>query len=395
MKARIKQMKKCLVIFFVVLLVFAFFPCAVLGAADNMDEYLEKFYELGELEDFNESNAVRSFYELFGYGDFKAFLKDLINGEVKIDLTEVIALIKGYIEAKLLPFAATIISLCALSVISSVSGALSASLSSNAQKAVSYSLYLASCSIIISVFANVKDGSLALCAQISEFCFIAFPVMLSLLFSSGGLITAAAISPVVFLAMDILAAIITSLLIPASVLCFFLSVLQYGFDSVDVSNLIDLLKKFSAFVLGLCSFVFTAVIAFEGITFASSDAIKSVGVKTAAKFIPVAGDFMAASIDTVRGFALLIGNTLGTVAAGAIVVIVLIPSVELIACWLCMTFSAVITQMIGDKKISSVISAAAGCLYRILTYCLILSGLCVVVIGVIVALSNYMFAVGT
>ncbi len=200
--------------------------------------------------------------------------------------------------------------------------------------------------------------------SLNVFCASAVPVIVSLCISSGNSFSGAVFSTAVSFISTILQRISQNMLIPLT--CLFLSFSLVGkispnfsFASIDVQ-----IKKFIKWVITSFVTLFSFVMSLQNFLSASSDSVLKRSVKNAVgSFIPVVGNTLSTSVDSMFTIA---SNTKNIFSVTGIVIIVTIflPTVMTCLCYgLSLSLAKTFALVLGEGKAASVIESVADLFY--------------------------------
>lgn len=200
--------------------------------------------------------------------------------------------------------------------------------------------------------------------------------------ASGGLSSAVFYS-VAMLGIGVVGLILRNVVLPVIGLYFMLSVLNRILEEDFLSKLAGL---FYSVAEGLMKFSVAAVLGIgtiQGMIAPAADAVKRSALIKTAGSIPVVGDLLDGTSQTVLAAGVLLKNTIG--AAGAIVVFLLclIPLVRVGIANIALRFGSAVLQPVSDKRITDCLGYAAKThklLVQLLLYTMLLFLLTIVFI---------------
>lgn len=259
---------------------------------------------------------------------------------------------------ELLPVFACITAITLLSgILSSLrSGTLSSS-SANMIFLVSYTTALIPLiSVLTEVFQKVLKsvGEMQLQMQIS------FPLLLTLMATSGGALTVAICKPIVAFFSNVIVALVSSVVLPLSVAIIAFSMASNLTNELKISKFGAFFKSINKWLIGICVSVFGLFFTLQGVTSATHDGI----VRRVTKYaigngIPIVGGFLSGGFDLAVAGSILIKNSIGSMSLFLMVAVLFEPLVLLLAVTLFLRFTSAITQPFGDSKISDFLGETA------------------------------------
>lgn len=176
--------------------------------------------------------------------------------------------------------------------------------------------------------------------------------------ASGGLSSAVFYS-VAMMGIGVVGMILRNVVLPVIGLYFMLSVLNRILEEDFLSKLAGI---FYSVAEGLMKFSVAAVLGIgtiQGMIAPAADAVKRSAIIKTAGAIPVVGDLLSGTSQTVLAAGVLLKNTIG--AAGAIVIFLLclIPLVRVGIANLALRFGAAVLQPVSDKRITDCLGYGA------------------------------------
>ena len=178
------------------------------------------------------------------------------------------------------------------------------------------------------------------------------PILLALMATSGGVISAGLFHPLIVFLMNTSGIFINVIVLPLLFLSAILSIVSTLSDQHKVTQLAQLLRNWSIGLLGIFMTVFLGVISVQGATTAISD---GVAVRTAkfltGNFIPVVGRMFTDAADTVINASVLLKNTVGIVGVVLLLVIAAFPAIKILILAFVYKFAAALLQPLGGGPV--------------------------------------------
>ena len=185
-----------------------------------------------------------------------------------------------------------------------------------------------------------------------SFMLAIIPIVLTLLASSGSVISAAMFHPLIIFLIHVIGTAIYTIIFP---LIFFSSVLfivSSITEQYKVSELAKLLRNISMGALGVFLTVFLGVVSVQGASAAVADGITLRTAKyITSNFVPVVGRMFTDAADTVVGASLLVKNAVGMAGVIILLMIVVFPALKILILAFIYNLSAAIMQPLGNSPI--------------------------------------------
>ncbi|SFA96707.1 MULTISPECIES: stage III sporulation protein AE [unclassified Bacillus (in: firmicutes)] len=185
-----------------------------------------------------------------------------------------------------------------------------------------------------------------------SFILALIPLLLALIASSGGIVSAAFFHPVILFLMNMSGILIQYVILPMLFMATLLSIVSTLSEQYKVSQLANLLRNWSIGLLGLFLTVFLGVISVQGASAAVTDGIT---IRTAkfitGNFIPVIGRVFTDAADTVVSASVLLKNTVGIAGVAILLLIVAFPAIKILMIAFIYKFAAAILQPLGGGPV--------------------------------------------
>ncbi|HYK75017.1 MAG TPA: stage III sporulation protein AE [Pseudoneobacillus sp.] len=223
----------------------------------------------------------------------------------------------------------------------------------------------------------------------SSFILALIPLLLALIASSGGLISAAFFHPVILFLMNMSGVFIQYVVLPMLFLSALLSIVSTLTEHYKVSQLANLLRNWSIGLLGLFLTVFLGVISVQGASTAITDGVT---IRTAkfitGNFIPVIGRIFTDATDTVINASVLLKNTVGIAGVAILILIAAFPAIKILMIAFIYKFAAAILQPLGGGPVISCLDIISKSVIYVFAALAIVSLMFFLSITVIIAAGN-------
>ena len=199
---------------------------------------------------------------------------------------------------------------------------------------------------VVIQYTNEAIGSMI------SFVLALIPLLLALIASSGGIISAAFFHPVILFLMNISGMFMQYVILPLLFLATLLSIVSTMSDHYKVTQLAQLIRNWSIGLMGLFLTVFLGVISVQGASTAITD---GVAIRTAkfvtGNFIPVIGRIFTDAADTVVSASGLLKNSVGIAGVAILLIIVAFPALKILMIAFIYKFAAAILQPLGGGPV--------------------------------------------
>jgi stage III sporulation protein AE len=222
-----------------------------------------------------------------------------------------------------------------------------------------------------------------------SFIMALIPLLLALIASSGGVVSAAFFHPVILFLMNVSGLFIQYIILPLLFLSALLSIVSTLSEHYKVTQLANLLRNWSIGLLGMFLTVFLGVISVQGASAAVTDGIT---IRTAkfitGNFIPVIGRMFTDATDTVISASVLLKNTVGIAGVAILLIIAAFPAIKILMIAFIYKFAAAILQPLGGGPIISCLDIISKSIIYVFAALAIVSLMFFLSITVIIAAGN-------
>lgn len=225
--------------------------------------------------------------------------------------------------------------------------------------------------------------------QMSTFVTKLAPILSILLVSSGYVASASSFYPVFTSSIYIICIIIEKLIIPIIYAGCVISIANNLNNYIQLNHFGNMLKSFSKWLLTAALTIFSGINAIYGFCAPSLD---NVGMKTAkfavGSIIPLVGNFLSESIETVMTGTQLMKNAVGTAGIISLLVICAVPCIKIAAIMISIKITAAIIEPISDKKYADMLNEAASSITLMFASLLCVCVLFILTIAIIIGTTN-------
>jgi stage III sporulation protein AE len=311
-------------------------------------------------------------------GDKKFSFKQWFNGIFKFAFQEFLA------NGKLLG------SLVMLTVFSMLLQSMQNAFEKSTISKVAYSIvFMVLVIIALNSFHVAIDYTNETIGTMISFVLALIPLLLALIASSGGVVSAAFFHPVILFLMNTCGMFIQYVVLPLLFLAALLSIVSTMSEHYKVSQLANLLRNWSIGLLGMFLTIFLGVISVQGASAAITD---GVAIRTAkfvtGNFVPVIGRVFTDAADTVISASVLLKNTVGIAGVAILLIIAAFPAIKILMIAFTYKFAAAILQPLGGGPIISCLDIISKSVIYVFAALGIVSLMFFLSITVIVAAGN-------
>ncbi|EZP76098.1 stage III sporulation protein AE [Parageobacillus genomosp. 1] len=370
---------------------FFFLSPFVVQASSSNEQLVQK-----QIEQLDVSE-IRQFWEdiVTKYGGFlpesqKGSLTDFLSGEKELSLKEWLVALVKFLFYELQVNGKLLGTLILLTVFSMVLQSLQNAFAQQTVSKVAYAVvYMVLLIIALNSFRLAMDYALDAVRTMSHFMIAMLPLLLALLASSGGVVSAAFFHPIILFLMNTTGTIVEYVTLPLLFLAALLSIVSTLTDHYKVTQLAELLTKIGVGILGVILTVFLGVMSVKGTTSAIADGIALRTAKfVTGNFIPVVGKMFTDAADTVVTASMLLKNTVGIVGVAILLIIAVFPALKIFSISLVYKISAAIMQPLGGGPVISCLSIMSKSIAYVLAALAIVSLMFFLSLTIIITAGN-------
>ncbi|MBB5325255.1 stage III sporulation protein AE [Anoxybacillus tepidamans] len=223
----------------------------------------------------------------------------------------------------------------------------------------------------------------------THFMIAMIPLLLALLASSGGLVSAAFFHPIILFLMNTTGIVVEYVTLPLLFLAALLSIVSTMSEHYKVTQLADLFTKVAMGTLGIILTVFLGVMSVKGTTSAIADGIALRTAKfVTGNFVPVVGKMFTDVADTVVTASMLLKNAVGVAGVALLLIIAAFPALKIFAIAFVYKLSAAVLQPLGGGPVISCLNIISKSILYILAALAIVSLMFFLSLAVIITAGN-------
>lgn len=329
------------------------------SAADRiLGEYAEIY---GDIFEEGMSGAMdESFLGIAEEFDPGSVLAELNSGKLQVDGREVINLLLKLLLGEVYTGLSLMAVVLAMAVLSSYLGELKSGFGADSVSECAFFV----CYIIIAgtsatVFYEAVECAAGAVDRVAFFMRVLVPVMITVMMTSGAVISAATLEPALLAMIEVAVFVIESVFIPAVLISTALSIVGGMSDRFKTDRLVNLLNNSVRWGLSITLTVFVSLAGLKSIAASGADGLTVRLSKFAASnLVPVVGGILSESAETVMNCSAVIKNSVGILGIICIVIIALGPVLKLGSLLILMRLTAAVAEPVSDSKI-------VGCLSRL------------------------------
>ena len=215
-----------------------------------------------------------------------------------------------------------------------------------------YVQYILIVTLIMTNFVQILDIVKESIQNLVGFMNSLIPIMITLMITTGSIVSANLIQPILLFLITFIGNFITGVIIPLVLISTALGIISNISDRIQVDRLSKFFKTSVVWILGVVLTIFVGVVSIEGTLSSSVDGITAKTAKAAvSSFIPVVGKILGDAVDTVIGCSSILKNATGIVGIIILLGIAIGPIIKLIILMALYYLGAALCQPIADEKV--------------------------------------------
>ena len=353
----LRIIKKVVIIYILLELIFVINPFGyinIIGGVSKAEDYENQIINtqkqnLGIQEFIEQSQKYteKSMPEI----DLNNLLTTAISGG--IDNVKLLKLLLGILGKEVLNSAAILSSIIVIIVIHSILKNISDGLGNTGVSQVAYYVqYIMIVTLVMTSFSQIIIMVKESIQNLVSFINLLIPILITLMVTTGNMVSATTIEPIILLMITVIGNFIVNIVIPIVLISTALGIVSQISDKVQIDKLAKFFKSSTVWVLGVILTLFVGVASLEGSLSSSIDGVTAKTTKAAVShFIPVVGKILGDAVDTVMGCSVILKNALGMVGVIIIIGICIIPITKLVTLMTMYYLGSALCQPIADGKI--------------------------------------------
>ncbi|WP_435002295.1 stage III sporulation protein AE [Bacillus atrophaeus] len=324
------------------------------GSADKADELVKQQAEALETDSIGEfwDDIISEYGGLLPESQ-KGSLLEFMNGEKSFSPQEWLKALFSYLFHEVLANGKLLGTLILLTIFCVILQMLQNAFQQSTVSKVAYSIvYMVLIILALNSFHVAITYASEAIQTMTSFILALIPMLLALMASSGGTVSAAFFHPVILFLMNTSGLLIQNIVMPLIFLSAILSIVSTMTDQYKVTQLAGLLRKIAIGALAVFLTIFLGVISVQGTSAAVTDGITLRTAKfITGNFIPVLGRMFTDATDTVISASLLLKNTVGIIGVAILICIAAFPAIKVLSLAFIYKLAAAILQPLGGGPV--------------------------------------------
>ena len=354
-----------------------------------LDEYAETYggiFEKGQniflnlVPEFSMTEMLKSLNK----GDLSFSPAEILKGIWKLMLGEV------YSGTKLMAI------VLVMSVMSSYLTGLKSSFGeSSVSLAAFYACYIMTAGTAAAAFYETAKCAGEAVYNVSLFMKIIVPSIVTMLYTSGAIISATTLQPVILLMVEIIVPVVQTVFIPAVMVVAALNIVNGISEKFKTDKMIKLLNNGVRWGLTIMLMVFVSLTGLKSLVSGGVDglAIKLSKFATS-NLVPLVGGILAESVETVMGCSVVIKNSVGVLGIICLILASAMPVLKLGAMIIIFRITAAIAEPVSEPKIVACISSLADSVGVLFSIVVAVTVMFIIVVTIMINTGNNAIMLG-
>lgn len=260
-------------------------------------------------------------------------------------------------------------------------------------KSVSQIAYFVEYIVIITLVLNnfsdivnmVKDSIIDLVGFSNSL----IPLMITLMLTTGAIVSAGVVKPVLLILINFIGNFITNFILPLVILGTTLAIVSKISNKVRIDKLAKFMKSAGVWILGIIMTLFVTILSLEGSITETVDGVTAKTAKAAVStVIPVVGKILGDATDAVIGCAGILKNAVGFVGILVIIGICITPIIKLSLLSFTYFIASCVCQPIADEKVIGLLDSISDTFKILLAIIFCVSVMLIVGLTIVIKVSN-------
>lgn len=379
-------MKKIIILLIMLIL---FIPNIVyaINKTVSQEDIIESQQETLGISSFIEE-ADKYTKEVYEDIDMGELFSSAISGN--IDNETILKSILNSLGGEVLDAITVLVSVIVIIVIHSILKSISDGLENKGIAQITYYVqYILIVTLIMTNFVQILDIVKDSIQSLVGFMNSLIPIMITLMITTGSIVSANLIQPIILFLITFIGNFLTGIIIPLVLVSTSLGVISKISDRVQVDKISKFFKTSVVWILGVILTIFVGVVSIEGTLSSNVDGLTAKTAKAAvSSFIPVVGKILGDAVDTVVGCSSILKNATGIVGIIVLIGIAIVPIIKLTVLMAIYYLGSALCQPIADSKIIGLLDQMGDTFKTLLAIMCAISVMFIIGTTLVIKISN-------
>ena len=350
---------------------------------NDINEQLNNFDFSGLDEELNNQNSYDKL-------SFVERVKKIINGEISLDYNSFISYLLNLLFDGILDAVPLFCLLVSVGIICSLIGQIGGVGTKNSVSNVVYFVCFSFIVILIfreSLFliTTTKTTLISISNQIQ----LVFPILLILITTLGGTVTAGIYQPAMSVLSTVISELFVSVFMPIFILSFVFNIMGNISPNIKMEKFSKFFSSLFKWLIGIVFTLFVSFITIQGITAITTDNISIKTAKFALKsYIPILGGYLSDGVSLIMASSVLVKNGVGVTGLILLFSTILSPVLKILIFMLGLKLVAGILEPLTEKRISDFIYGVSKSLSMLIVCIVGMGFMYLISIGLIMCSAN-------
>ena len=215
------------------------------------------------------------------------------------------------------------------------------------------------------------------------------PLMITLMLTTGSIVSAGVIKPMLLILMNFIGNFITNFILPLVIIGTTLAIISKISNKVKIDKLGKFMRTSGIWILGIIMTLFVTVLSLEGSITETVDGVTAKTAKAAVStIIPVVGKILGDATDAVIGCAGILKNAVGFVGIFVVIGICITPIIKLALLSFTYYIASCVCQPIADEKIVGLLDIVGDTFKILLGIIFCVSVMLIIGLTIVMKVSN-------
>lgn len=275
-------------------------------------------------------------------------------------------------------------------IIHSILITISESLGNKSVSQIAYFVeYIVIITLVLSNFSDIINMVKTSIIDLVGFSNSLIPLMITLMLTTGAIVSAGVVKPVLLILINFIGNFITNFILPLVILGTTLAIVSKISNKVIIDKLAKFMKSAGVWILGIIMTLFVTILSLEGSITETVDGVTAKTAKAAVStVIPVVGKILGDATDAVIGCAGILKNAVGFVGILVIVGICITPIIKLSLLSFTYFIASCVCQPIADEKVIGLLDSISDTFKILLAIIFCVSVMLIIGLTIVIKVSN-------
>ena len=249
--------------------------------------------------------------------------------------------------------------------------------------------YIIIVTLVLSNFSEIINMVKEAIINLVGFSNSLIPLLITLMLTTGGIVSAGVVKPVLLILINFIGNFITNFILPLVIIGTVLGIVSKISNKVRIDKLAKFMKSSGVWILGIVMTLFVTVLSLEGTITQTVDGVTAKTAKAAVStVIPVVGKILGDATDAVIGGAGIIKNAVGFIGILVISGICISPIIKLTLLSFTYYIASCVCQPIADEKVIGLLDSIGDTFKILLAIIFCVSLMLIIGLTIVIKVSN-------